>query len=232
MEQKDWARIDFRPAIVDLPPVPVLQHVPPGSTVLDVGCNQGNNALLLARHGFRVLGIDVNSAAIDAAKQRVREMGAAESVDFRVADILSEPFADRFDVVMLIRVLTCFAELAAWNALLKRTTDLLNPGGYLYVHDFLVSPDIEAYRRRYDEGARLGWRAGNFQVNDANGNRLFIAHHHSEDEIASIVAGYERLSYASHESLSLNGNRCRMFEFLGRTPGLNPRHLANDGSGA
>ncbi|HUY94199.1 MAG TPA: class I SAM-dependent methyltransferase [Terracidiphilus sp.] len=217
-QQSDWIRIDFHPAIVDLPPFPVLQHVPPGSTVLDVGCNQGSNALLLAQHGFRVLGIDINSAAIDAAKMRKCEIGAAGCAEFRVADILEEPFADQFDVVMLIRVLTCFAESAAWNALLKRITHLLNPGGYLYVHDFLASPDIEAYRRRYEAGARLGWRAGNFQVNNANGNRLFIAHHHSEDEVASIVAGYEQLSYASHESLSLNGNRCRMFEFLGRKP--------------
>ena len=95
-------------------------------------------------------------------------------------------------------------------------SQLLKSPGYIYIHDFLTSPDIEAYRSRYEAGASLGWRAGNFQVNDARGNRLFVAHHHLPEEVDSIRAGFETLSYHSHESLSLNGNACRMFEFLGQ----------------
>lgn len=216
--QRDWSEIDFRPAIADLPPLPVLQHVARGSTVLDIGCNKGTNSLLLAQRGYRVLGIDIHGDAIETARERAREIGELERPEFRVADILAEPFPQQFDVIMLIRVLTCFAESMEWNALLNRTSQLLNPRGYFYVHDFLMSPDIEAYCLRYEAGARLGWRAGNFQVNDANGHPLFVAHHHSEQEVAAIMACYERLSYRSHESLSLNGNRCRMFEFLGRKP--------------
>jgi SAM-dependent methyltransferase len=214
--RKDWSRIDYQPAIADLPPLPLLEHVPHGSTVLDIGCNKGSTSLFLAEHGYRVLGIDLNCAAIEAARIRAQESTATESPEFRVADVLEERFSDSFDVVMLIRVLTCFAETSEWNALLKRTTQLLKPRGCIYVHDFLVSPDIEAYRARYEAGAKLGWRAGNFQVNDSGGNRLFIAHHHSESEVASIMEGYETVSYRLHESLSLNGNRCRMFEILGR----------------
>jgi SAM-dependent methyltransferase len=214
--REDWSRIDYQPAIADLPPLPLLEHVPHGSTVLDIGCNTGSTSLFLAEHGYRVLGIDLNCAAIEAARIRAQESTATESLEFRVADVLEEPFSDSFDVVMLIRVLTCFAETSEWNDLLKRTTQLLKPRGCIYVHDFLVSPDIEAYRARYEAGAKLGWRAGNFQVNDSGGNRLFIAHHHSESEVASIMEGYETVSYRLHESLSLNGNRCRMFEILGR----------------
>lgn len=215
-QQRDWTRIVYQPAIADLPPVPVLQHVPRGGSVLDIGCNKGSNALYLAQHGFRVLGIDIHCAAIEAARIRAREIGASGSVEFRVADVLEEPFTDQFDVVMLIRVLTCFAEASEWNALLRRTTQLLKPRGYLYVHDFLAAPDIEAYRMRYEAGATLGWRTGNFEVKDSKGNHMFIAHHHSDVEVASIMAGYESLRYRSHESLSMNGNRCRMFEVLGR----------------
>jgi len=216
---EDWSRIDYQPAIPDLPPLPLLQHVPHGCTVLDIGCNKGSTSLFLAEHGYRVLGIDIHCAAIEQARIRAQESTATGSLEFRVADVLEEPFTDKFDVVMLIRVLTCFAETTEWNALLRRTAQLLKPRGCIYVHDFLVSPDIEAYRTRYEAGAQLGWRAGNFQVNDSSGNRLFIAHHHSKDEIAAIMAGYEALSYRMHESLSLNGNRCRMFEVLGRKQG-------------
>lgn len=215
-QEKDWTRIVYRPAIADLPPAPVLEHVPRGSSVLDIGCNKGSSALCLAQHGFRVLGIDISCAAIEAARIRAQEMGASGSAEFRVADVREEPFTDPFDVVMLIRVLTCFDETSEWNALLRRTSQLLKPGGYLYVHDFLASPEIEAYRMRYEAGATLGWRTGNFEVKDSEGKRMFIAHHHSDEEVASIMTGYESLSYRSHESLSMNGNRCRMFEVLGR----------------
>jgi cyclopropane fatty-acyl-phospholipid synthase-like methyltransferase len=215
-EQKDWTQIDYQPAIPDHPPVPVLQHVPPGSTVLDIGCNKGSNAIFLAGHGFRVLGIDINGAAIEVARMRAQELSAPGSAQFRVADVLEEPVTDHFNVVLLIRVLTCFAESSEWDALLRRATQLLKSRGYIYIHDFLTSPDNEAYRMRYKAGARLGWRTGNFQVNDARGNRLFIAHHHSPAEVASIRAGFENLSYRSHDSLSMNRNACRMFEFLGQ----------------
>lgn len=215
-EQTDWSRIDYRPVIPDLIPAPVPQHVPHDSTVLDIGCNQGGNAIFLAGHGFRVLGIDINAAAIEVAQMRARELRAPGSAQFRVADILEEPVTSQFDVVLLIRVLTCFSELSEWDAVLRRASQLLKSPGYLYIHDFLTSPNIEAYRRRYEAGATLGWRAGNFQVNDARGNRLFVAHHHLPEEVDSIRARFETLSYRSHESLSMNGNACRMFEFLGQ----------------
>lgn len=215
-EPNDWTRIDYQPAIPDHPPVPVLQHVSPGSTVLDIGCNKGSDAIFLAGHGFRVLGIDINGAAIQVARLRAQAITAPGSAEFRVADIREEPVADRFDVVLLIRVLTCFAESSEWDALLRRTIQLLRPRGYIYVHDFLMSPDIDVCRIRYEAGAALGWRSGNFQVNDARGNRLFIAHHHSPAEVDAIRAGFESLTWRSHESLSMSGNPCRMFEFLGQ----------------
>lgn len=86
---------------------------------------------------------------------------------------------------------------------------------HIYIHDFLTSSDNEAYRIRYEAGAKLGWRSGNFQVNDTRGHRLFIAHHHSSAEVTSIRARFENLNYRRHDSLSMNGNACRMFEFLG-----------------
>jgi SAM-dependent methyltransferase len=216
LSNEAWLRIDYHPAIANHSPALLVEHVPAGSTVLDIGCNKGGDSLFLAAHGFRVLGIDINAADIEEAKLGARQAGAAGFADFRVADILEEPFTAQFDVVLLIRVLTCFSECSEWDAMVGRAVELLKPHGYIYIHDFLASPDLEAYRARYEAGARLGWRPGNFQVSDADGNPLFIAHHHSPDEVAAITASYEGLSYRSHESLSMNGNVCRMFEFLGR----------------
>lgn len=222
-EYRDWARIDYHPAIGDLAPAVVTGHLPAGSTALDVGCNKGGVSLFLAEHGFNVLGIDLNPAAIDQAAVNLAKLQAADAelpgaVDFRVADILAEPISGPFDVVLLVRVLTCFPAISDWQALLQRAGALVGPQGYLYIHDFLQSPDSANYRARYDAGARQGWRPGNFAVNNSAGALSFIAHHHSEEDVASITAPWHRVHFSIHQSLSLNGNECRMFEFLGRRP--------------
>ena len=45
---------------------------------------------------------------------------------------------------------------------------------------------------------------------------LFVAHHHSIEEITLIANRYEKMLLNFHDSISLNGNACRMFEFLGK----------------
>jgi SAM-dependent methyltransferase len=217
-EYHDWTRIDYQPAIAELTPAAVLAHLAAGSTALDIGCNKGDVSLYLARHGLNVVGIDLNEAAVAAAKQRAADAGLSGLVNFRVADVLDDPPDGRFDVVLLIRILTCFPDLSAWHPLLERVGALVGPQGYFYVHDFLLFPESPAYSARYAEGERRGWRPGNFAVNDAAGDLSFIAHHHSEEESASIMAPWNRVYFNVHESLSLNGNACRMFEFLGRKP--------------
>jgi len=212
---EDWTSIEYRPAIADLVPSVVIEHLPLGSTALDVGCNRGGVSLFLAQHGLHALGLDINGASIDEANRRAAQAGLSGHVTFKVADILTEPLSALFDVVLLIRVLTCFPAVSDWQALLNRAGALVGPQGYLYVHDFLLSPDSGNYGARYAAGADMGWRSGNFAVNNAEGALSFIAHHHSEEEVASITAPWRRVHFSIHHSLSLNGNSCRMFEFLG-----------------
>lgn len=215
-EYRDWAGIDFRPTISDHLPDVVTEHLPAGSRALDIGCNKGGVPLFLARHGLNVLGIDINAAAIEEAKLSAADAGLSDRVEFRTVDILSEEVAGSFDVVLLTRVLTCFPSVIDWLAVLKRASALVGPKGHFYVHDFLLFP--EGYGARYAAGIAMGWRSGNFAVNDAAGRMPCIAHHHSEDEVESITAPWLQVHFNVHESLSLNGNKCRMFEFLGRRP--------------
>src|SRR5262249_59918289 len=76
---------------------------PPGSSLLDVACGSGQLALLAARDGVDVIGIDIAENRIARANARA----AAEQLQasFQVADAEELPFRDRnFDFVVSLFV--------------------------------------------------------------------------------------------------------------------------------
>ena len=64
--------------------------IEPGARVLDVGCGAGTNSLFLSRSGYRVSGIDVAPAALEAARARAARVRLA--VDFQEGDALRLPY--------------------------------------------------------------------------------------------------------------------------------------------
>jgi 2-polyprenyl-3-methyl-5-hydroxy-6-metoxy-1,4-benzoquinol methylase len=97
----------------------------PGAQVLDVACGTGNLAIIAARQGCAVSGIDIAANLIEQA--RTRAAGSGLGIDFKEADAEALPFADgRFDLVvsMFGVMFTPQPEVAA--AELRRVT---RPGG-------------------------------------------------------------------------------------------------------
>jgi len=73
--------------------------VPPGAHLLDVACGSGQLALIAAREGVRVTGVDIAENLIERA--RARSIAEALPARFRVADAESLPFPNAsFDVVV------------------------------------------------------------------------------------------------------------------------------------
>ena len=73
--------------------------VPPGAHMLDVACGSGQLALIAAREGVRVTGVDIAENLIERAQARAIAEGVPAR--FRVADAESLPFPDAsFDVVV------------------------------------------------------------------------------------------------------------------------------------
>lgn len=71
----------------------------PGESVLDIGTGSGNLALLAARTGARVTGIDIADDGIERARARAAE--ADLDIRFDVGDAQSLPYADAaFDIVV------------------------------------------------------------------------------------------------------------------------------------
>jgi 2-polyprenyl-3-methyl-5-hydroxy-6-metoxy-1,4-benzoquinol methylase len=77
-----------------------IDRTPPGRA-LDLGCGTGTNAVTLARHGWRVTGVDFIPKAVLAARAKAARSGFA--IDFLVASVndlsaLSGPFDYALDI--------------------------------------------------------------------------------------------------------------------------------------
>jgi len=100
-----------------------------GRRVLEVGCSEGILSLLLAREGFEVTGVDVNSEAIGFAAnllEKEREE-VRQRTRFICANItLLDPPQDRFDCVLIGEVLE---HVVNPQAFLAKCLRHVKPGG-------------------------------------------------------------------------------------------------------
>jgi SAM-dependent methyltransferase len=111
----------------------ISQH-PPGRA-LDLGCGTGTNAITLARHGWRVTGVDFVPSAIRAACAKADGSGLA--VEFFVADVTRlETLNGPYDYVLDIGCLFSLApeEKLNYRSQLRR---LLRPGGCYMLYAWL-----------------------------------------------------------------------------------------------
>lgn len=216
---EDWKTLTgYEPAVTAHLPHAVLPLCGRGDTALEIGCHTGKTCVFLAAHGLKTLGVDINPASIEQARRRAQEASGdcAHPPEFRALDFVDGELAGPFDLVLLIRVLTCFPNAPAWQRCLEQAKGLVRDGGLLYVHDFELDASSPTYGPRYREARSLGQRHGNVIVRDADGRQALVAHHHSTEGIDAIRAQFATIELSRHTSLSMHGNPCRMFRFIGR----------------
>ncbi len=71
-----------------------------GLTVLDAGCGTGALAVEAARHGARVIAVDVSGSLIDVARDRT-PAELRERIDYHVGDMLDPAFGEVDHAVMM-----------------------------------------------------------------------------------------------------------------------------------
>lgn len=77
-----------------------------GKTVLDYGCGMGENSVLVAAHGGKVIGVDISPESLELASKRMEQHGYADRAEFRVGSAHDLPLEDEsVDVVFGMAIL-------------------------------------------------------------------------------------------------------------------------------
>lgn len=184
---------------------PVLDFIPRGSTVLDVGCGSGTLLCLAARYREieRGVGVDVSARALGHARHASAVHGQLE---FSTASTPDDWPEERFGVVTLVDVMHHVPRPARpgfFAAVLRRVA----PGGLLVYKDMCVRPRWRAWANllhdlvlarqlvsHQDPAAVVGWveRAGFELV-------------HARAYSAAIVYGHVLSVFRSAARTDLNG---------------------------
>lgn len=119
----------------------------PTHTVLDLGCGTGTHALIFARRGYAVTGVDRSPAMLDIARRKAVDAAArlaGTPPAFVEGDVRTVQLGRTFDaVLMLFAVLGYQTSDADVAAAMRTVASHLRPGG-LFVCDVWFGPAVLA----------------------------------------------------------------------------------------
>ena len=151
-----WDGHPMSPTLVDLVEGDGALEV---GSALDVGCGTGDNSVYLAKHGWRVTGVDYVSKPLEAA--RAKATAAGVTVDFKQADATRLESAGIGTGFTLIVDSGCLHGMSSEDrdAYVRGIGSVIAPGGTVLIIAFTpggsfgvpgISPDEVA--RRFGEG--------------------------------------------------------------------------------
>ncbi len=101
----------------------------PSGWILDIGGSTAGEATVLCQEGAKIVVSDINEAALDISKERVRKFGLTEP-GYVAMDAHRIPFADEsFDCVSVVEALHHFPDR---DQALREIHRVLKPGGLFY----------------------------------------------------------------------------------------------------
>ncbi|MGB7537299.1 MAG: class I SAM-dependent methyltransferase [Anaerolineales bacterium] len=152
----------------------LLDRIPPGAAVADLGCGNGNAAKFLAAGGFRgrYIGLDLSAGLLDIARAEAYPFQAVfHQVDFLEPGWEKPVSGSLFDFMLAFAVLHHIPGEPARLSLLSACRNLLAPGGQLFLSGWqfqrsdklrgriVAWPEIGLSDSEVDEGDYLlDWR--------------------------------------------------------------------------
>lgn len=114
----------------------VKQHAKQGAkqgcTALDLGCGQGRDALMLAKHGYAVTGVDSSQVGVNQMIERAQKDNLV--VKGVVANLFDYEWSETFDAIVLDSILHfAKADKSKELALLDTVANHINENGFLFL---------------------------------------------------------------------------------------------------
>ncbi|UII56378.1 methyltransferase domain-containing protein [Cytobacillus spongiae] len=136
----------------------------PKGYVLDLGCGQGRDSLLLGRLGYKVKGVDISQVGLDQMNQIVLDEGL--DVTSEVEDVYSFPILAEYDLVLLDSMLHFYqGDIKKETDFIKRVASELKIGGVLC--NFMVKgPNREKHIKDTLVGMGIDWEVLRDQYTD------------------------------------------------------------------
>ncbi len=130
-----------------------LDAVPPGGTLLELGCGEGY-LLVLARQlrpDLRLVGVDHDQARLDLARQALADPPpGTPPCQLLAADLQAAEIVD-VDLLVCLDVLH-YLPAEAQQAVLRRLADRLAPGGGLVIRDAEAGAGLRSWLTELTEG--------------------------------------------------------------------------------
>jgi len=107
--------------------------------VLDMGCGNGRNSVLLAKKGLKACGVDFSAAAIALAEKNAKENKV--KAEFKVGSVLDLPYEkESFSAAMDCGCLHHIRK-SEWGPYFDNLLKVLKKNGYYYLHCFSISSE-------------------------------------------------------------------------------------------
>lgn len=150
-DESRWAEV---PEVVDN--LLKLSSIAPGAKVLDLCCGVGRHTVEFAKRGFRVTGVDITRAYLDAARETAEAAGVAP--ELLRDDVRHFKRPSSFD--LCLNLFTSFGYFARREddlLMLSNCARNLAPGGCLIVETIGKETAARDFTAR-EEFDRAGWR--------------------------------------------------------------------------
>ena len=171
----------------------LAQHMPIPATTLILGSGLGRESLVLARRGYRVLGLDLARAGSVIGVRRATELNLP--VTFAQADFLALPVRPESVTYILLSgvMYSAVPGRARRQAWLRNLKQCLAPGGKLVLNFVITREPETALSRRIQTCSRLILRLPGsnraYQPGDTCTNGHFMHVFRDEEELRTEIAG-------------------------------------------
>ncbi len=182
------------------------KYVSKNNAILDVGCGYGRTLSELHEEGFlNLTGIDFSQGMIS------RGLKLHPQLNLLKHDGGELPFSnDKFDVVLLVAVLTCVPNPEEQKNLVSEISRVLKSGGILYINDYMINTDqrnIDRYEKYKDKYGTYGI----FELPEGA-----VLRHHSKKYIFELTKSFEKIIFENIIYDTMNGNKSNGFYYMGK----------------